>query len=150
MTPKCCTESQFFFFLVRIEDWAKSACLSILYFYLRIIKISAGPGGRAVWGVGLRPVACWDCGFESHRMTLRYECCVLSVRDLCDALITRPEESYRLWCVVVCDLETSRMRSPWPALGRSAKGGGGGIKIYSITVSKVCTLSANKSVLPFK
>jgi hypothetical protein len=24
-------------------------------------------------------------------------------------MITRPEESYRLWCVVVCDLETSRM-----------------------------------------
>jgi hypothetical protein len=24
-----------------------------------------------------------------------------------DELITRPEESYRKWCVVVCDLETS-------------------------------------------
>jgi hypothetical protein len=48
------------------------------------------------------------------------ECCVLSGRGLCDELITRPEESYRLWCVVVCDLETSRMRRPWPALGRSA------------------------------
>ena len=23
----------------------------------------------------------------------------------CDELIARPEESYRLWCVVVCDLE---------------------------------------------
>ena len=34
------------------------------------------------------------------------ECCVLSGRGLCDELITRPEESYRLWCVVVCDLET--------------------------------------------
>jgi len=29
---------------------------------------------------------------------------VLSGRGLCDELITRPEESYRLWCVV-CDLE---------------------------------------------
>jgi len=48
------------------------------------------------------------------------ECCVLSGRGLCDQLIIRPEESYRLWCVVVCDLETSRMRRPWPALGRSA------------------------------
>ena len=48
------------------------------------------------------------------------ECCVLSGRGLCDELITRPEESYRLWCVVVCDLETSRMRRPWPALSRSA------------------------------
>ena len=33
------------------------------------------------------------------------ECCELSGRDLCDELITRPEESYRMWCVVVCDLE---------------------------------------------
>ena len=30
---------------------------------------------------------------------------MLSGRGLCDELITRPEESYRLWCVVVCDLE---------------------------------------------
>jgi hypothetical protein len=45
---------------------------------------------------------------------------VLSGTSLCDELITRPEESYRLWCVIVCDLETSRMRRPWPAMGRSA------------------------------
>jgi hypothetical protein len=31
--------------------------------------------------------------------------CLLSGRGRCDELITRPEESYRLWCVVVCDLE---------------------------------------------
>ena len=29
---------------------------------------------------------------------------VLSGRGLCDELITRPEESYRMWCVDVCDL----------------------------------------------
>jgi hypothetical protein len=34
------------------------------------------------------------------------ERCVLSGRGLCDELITRPEESYRLWCVDECDLET--------------------------------------------
>ena len=38
---------------------------------------------------------------------------MLSGRDLCDELITRPEESYRLWCVVVCDLETSRTGAPY-------------------------------------
>jgi len=27
----------------------------------------------------------------------------------CDELNTRPEESYRLWCVVVCDLETTKI-----------------------------------------
>ena len=41
------------------------------------------------------------------------ECRVLSGRGLCDKLITRPEKSYRLWCVVMCDLETSRMGAPY-------------------------------------
>jgi hypothetical protein len=43
--------------------------------------------------------------------------CVLSGRGLCDGLITRPEESYRLWCVLVCDLGTSKMRRLKPASG---------------------------------
>ena len=50
-------------------------------------------------------------------MSVSRECRVLSGRGLCDGPITRPEESYRLWCVTVCDLETSRIRTPWPALG---------------------------------
>jgi len=57
-------------------------------------------------------------------MSVCCDYCVLSGRGLCDALITRPEESYRLWRVVVCDLETLRMSRPRPALGRSATGGG--------------------------
>jgi hypothetical protein len=48
-------------------------------------------------------------------------CCALWDRGLCDELITCPEESYRMWCVV-CDLEASRMRRPRPASGRSATG----------------------------
>ena len=40
------------------------------------------------------------------------DCCVLSGRGLCDELITRSEESYRMWCVVVCDLKNLvKMRS---------------------------------------
>jgi hypothetical protein len=60
------------------------------------------PNCRAVKDVGIRPLACCDRGFESHR---RHGCllCVLSGRGLCDELISRPEESYRLWHVVVCD-----------------------------------------------
>jgi len=50
------------------------------------------------------------------------ECFMLSGRGLCDELITRPEDSYLLWCVVECVLETSSMRS-WHTLSRSAKGG---------------------------
>jgi hypothetical protein len=43
-------------------------------------------------------------------MSFCCECCVLSGRGVCGELITRLEKSYRLWCVVVCDLETSRIR----------------------------------------
>jgi hypothetical protein len=39
----------------------------------------------------------------------------LSGRGLYDGLISRPEESYRLCCVLVCHLETSRMRRLKPA-----------------------------------
>jgi len=45
------------------------------------------------------------------------DCCVLSGRGLCKGLITRTEESYRLWRVVVCDQETSKMRRLKPATG---------------------------------
>jgi hypothetical protein len=45
------------------------------------------------------------------------KCCVLSGRNLCDELLTRLQESHRLWCVVVWDLETSRMGKPWPTGG---------------------------------
>ena len=34
-------------------------------------------------------------------MSVCCDCCGLSGRGLCDGLITRPEESYRLWCVWV-------------------------------------------------
>ena len=40
---------------------------------------------------------------------------MLSGRGLCDGPITRPEESYRMWCV--CDLETSTMKKFRPAYG---------------------------------
>jgi hypothetical protein len=37
------------------------------------------------------------------RISLCGECvCVLSGRGLCDDLFTRPEDSYRLWCVILC------------------------------------------------
>jgi hypothetical protein len=43
--------------------------------------------------------------------------CVLSGRDLCDGPITRPDDSYRLRYIVVCDRETSWKRKPWPTGG---------------------------------
>jgi hypothetical protein len=62
--------------------------------------------------VGIRPGSCTFVFCES---------CALSGRGLCERLIPRIEETYRLWCVIVCDLETSKMRRPRPALGCCAR-----------------------------
>jgi len=54
-------------------------------------------------------------------MSVCCECCVLSGRGLCDELITRPEESYRLWCITDCDLEKNLVIEE--ALDHWGKGG---------------------------
>jgi hypothetical protein len=68
-------------------------------------------------------------------VSVRCECCVLSGRGLCDGLITRLEESYRLCCVVMHDLETSGMRRPWPIGGCGAKN-----TLYLMTPIHGCSL----------
>ena len=87
--------------------------------------------GRSQWPCGLRRrsaaarvLRSWVRIPPEAWMSVCCECYVSSGRGLCDEMITRPEESYRLWYVFVCDHETSLMRRPWPALARSATGGG--------------------------
>jgi hypothetical protein len=46
------------------------------------------------------------------------EWCMLLGRGLCDGLISRPVESYRMWHFVVCDQETSKTRKLNPLPGR--------------------------------
>jgi hypothetical protein len=41
-------------------------------------------------------------------MSVCCKCCVLAGRGFCDELITRPDESCRLWGVV-CDLEKTNL-----------------------------------------
>jgi hypothetical protein len=50
-------------------------------------------------------------------MSVCCECCVLSGRGLCDELITRLEAFYRLWCVVVCDLENLKNEEAMTRVG---------------------------------
>jgi hypothetical protein len=68
---------------------------------LQLITVNADASGRAVQGVSLRPLACWDSGFESRRGhgCLSLLNVVLSGRGLYDGLITRSDESYRMLCV---------------------------------------------------
>jgi hypothetical protein len=70
--------------------------------------------------VGLRPLACWDCGFESRRKPgcrslVSVVCCQVEV-----SATGRPTErgAYE------CDRETWKMRRPWPDRACCAMGGG--------------------------
>jgi len=67
-------------------------------------------------------------------MSVCCECCVLSSRVLFVGLITRLEEFYRIGCVVVCDLETSRKRKPWPTWGCRAAREEKTISVYSRSI----------------
>jgi hypothetical protein len=103
------------------------------------------PGGQSQWLRGLRRgsaaarlLGLWFRIPPRAWMFVCCECCVLSGRGLCYELITRPVDSYRRWCVIVCDLETSSMRRPWPALGRSAMGGGALALTQVSGVSLIC------------
>jgi hypothetical protein len=76
----------------------------------------ADPSGRAVKGVGLRPLACWDCGFESSRgrgclSLVSVVCCQVEVSAWGRSLVWRsPTE-----CGVSdCDREASIRRGPDP------------------------------------
>jgi hypothetical protein len=73
--------------------------------------ILAGPSGRPRGlrrrSAAVRLLILWVRILPEAWVCVYSECYVLSGRGLCGELITRPEESYRLWCVVVCDLETS-------------------------------------------
>jgi len=74
------------------------------------IMQKAETGAPAVYDVGLRPLDCWDRGFESRcgqicPSIVFVVCCVGS--SFCDVLTARSEESYRFCvCTCVCDLET--------------------------------------------
>ena len=84
---------------------------------------------RSQWPSCLRRVTAAD-----HTLGLRvrippgawrsvsHKCCVLPGRGPCDGLITRPEESYWLSCVTECDLEKSRKKRPWSAMGCCVRG----------------------------
>ena len=68
--------------------------------------------GKNADASGRSPAETVDSYPTGDRMSVSCVCCVLSGRSLCDEPIIRPEKSYRLWRVVACHLETSRMRRP--------------------------------------
>ena len=85
------------------------------------LKPATRPRGLRLRSAAARLLKLWVRFPPGAWMSCCYECCVLSGICLCDELITRTEESYRLWYVVVCVLETSWVRRFWPTGGCCAK-----------------------------
>ena len=77
------------------------------------IMQKAEAGAPAVYDVGLRPLDCWDRGFEFRQRngysSLVFTACRVD-SGLCEQLISRSEESYRL-CVCVSNCVRSRNRN---------------------------------------
>jgi hypothetical protein len=63
-------------------------------------------GGRATWGVGQKPLACWNCEFEFCRghTCLCLVSCEYCALCLCEGPIRRPKEPWQMRiCVTKCD-----------------------------------------------
>ena len=82
-----------------------------------IISRSQWPRGLRRRSTAARLLRLWVRIPPGAWMFVCCACCMLSGRGLCDGLITRPGESYRLWRVFVCDQETSKTRRLKPATG---------------------------------
>jgi hypothetical protein len=124
------------------HSWSCTALISRMVSELWIVNNLKGNNHGIIWGTvpvsakvgiqedktvnmaGLRPRYAAACLLRSWVrippgawIFVGYECCVLSGRGLCDELITCPEESYRLWCVVVCDLENLKNEEAMTRVG---------------------------------
>ena len=93
---------------------ALKANVNLMKLHIHSLCRSQWPRGLRRRSAAARLLRSWVRIPQGSWMFVCCECCVLPGRGLCDELITRPEESYRVRCVVVCDLETSWMRRPWP------------------------------------
>jgi hypothetical protein len=79
-------------------------------------KYSSDPGGRAVWGVDLQSPLVVIAGSNpaGARMSVSFECCVLSGRGLCNGLTIEFGFSES-------DREASIMKRSWGMRARCAK-----------------------------
>jgi hypothetical protein len=75
--------------------------VAVVNFSKALNKQQSDHHGRAAWDMGLRPFTCWKWGVRippGAWMSVSYDCCVLSGRNLWGGPITRPEASYQVWC----------------------------------------------------
>jgi hypothetical protein len=95
----------------------------IMYEYLILLLLIRGrfqwPRGLRRGSTAARLLGLWVRILPRAWMSVSCECCVLSGRGLCDELVPRPEESYRVWCVWMCDREASKNEAAYAPKGLS-------------------------------
>ena len=98
--------------------------MEIQFIIAEIRNICADLSGRTVRGVGLRPLACWDCGFESRRSNgylslVSVVWCHVGVSEMDRSLVQR--SSTKCGVSSECYLEISTMRRRGPTKLSSCK-----------------------------
>jgi hypothetical protein len=87
--------------------------LLLLLTYLVWFSRSQWPHGLRRRSAAARLLRLWIRIPPRSWMPVGFDCCFLSSIGICDELITRPEEFYWFWCVVVCGIETWFVRRLW-------------------------------------
>jgi hypothetical protein len=69
-------------------------CNHFAYFIFLLITLQTDPSGHAVYSVDLRPLASWDCGFESRQghgchSLVSVVCCQVEVSATDRSLVQR-------------------------------------------------------------
>jgi hypothetical protein len=74
---------------------------NVYFMYMGMVLKRRSQWPRGLWhgSTAARFLGLWVRIPQGAWMSVSCECCVLSGRDLCDGLVTRPVESYRVWCV---------------------------------------------------
>jgi len=80
----------------REPDYLFLKLKGLLHYLIHYIKYR-WPRGLRCRSAAARLLGSWVRIPPGACMSVFCECCVFSGRDRCDGLITRPEESYRLW-----------------------------------------------------
>jgi hypothetical protein len=84
-------------YVIYLLHFVYSLCVTLFsypWIFMKPIPVAARSAAARLLGLRFRIP-------PGARMSVSCDCCILSGRGPCDRSITRPEESYRLWCVWV-------------------------------------------------
>jgi len=116
-----CSATLRIYAITNISKFLVSYSANHLPFKWSVLLKLAGPSCRAVEGIGLRPLACWDCGFESHRgawmFVVSAVCCKVEVSAKDWSLVQgSPTDCGASLCVWSRNLENEEAKARYRAV----------------------------------